>query len=195
MKRIILCLLLVLLTGSIAWADTIYLKDGRKIEGDVLRFENGQFAIQVSNPRTRSGYEILYFGPQDIDRVVIDGRFEHNDRADNRADTNDRNDRRDQPSSQSEEKRVTVVLSDNWVDTGILLKRGQRIRVDASGTVYLGGRTASTPEGISHRDSKSPAPDAPEGALIGAIGEDRNAKVFTLEPMARFKPTKTANSI
>src|SRR5207253_22358 len=122
--------------------DTIYLKSGQKVEGDVLRFENGKFVIQVSNSRSRTGYELVYFSPQEIDRIVIDGRYERTDR-------NDRNDRNDSPPpAQVEDHRVNVVLGDNWVDTGINLRRGQHVRADATGTVYLGGRTASGPEGL-----------------------------------------------
>src|SRR5581483_7990971 len=176
MKRFISSLALVFLVGSFCWADTIYLKDGRKIEGDVIRFENDQFVVQVANPRTRTGYELAYFSPKEIDRIVIDGRHE-------RADSSDQRD-----AVPGVEKNLSVALSDNWVDTGINLKRGQRVRVDASGTVYLDGRTASGPEGLSgHVDPKSPAPDAPEGILIAAIGENRDAKVFTPGSRGEFR--------
>jgi len=179
MKRLICSLLLVLAIASAGLADTIYLKNGRKVEGEVLRFENGQFVVQVSNPRSRTGYDLVYFSPQEIDRIVIDGRYEKTDR----------NDRNDQPSgNQIEEKTVNVILADNWVDTGITLKRGQHVRVDATGTIYLGGRTESGPDGISSRhDPKAPSPNAPEGTLVGAIGEDKNAKVIALGSNGEFQ--------
>ena len=179
MKRLICSLLLVLTIASAGLADTIYLKNGRKVEGEVLRFENGQFVVQVSNPRSRTGYELVYFSPQEIDRIVIDGRYEKTDRKD----------RNDQSSgNQIDEKTVNVVLADNWVDTGIILKRGQHVRVDATGTIYLGGRTESGPDGISSRhDPKAPSPNSPEGTLIGAIGEDKNAKVIVIGSNSEFQ--------
>jgi len=182
MKRLICCLFLVLTVASAAWADTIYLKNGRKVEGDVLRFENGQFVVQVSNPRSRTGFDLVYFSPQEIDKIMIDGRYEKTDR-------NDRNDRNDQPSGNPiEEKTVNVVLADNWVDTGLTLKRGQHVRVDATGTIFLSGRTESGPDGISSRhDPKAPSPNSPEGTLIGAIGEDKNAKVIAIGSNGEFQ--------
>src|SRR6185369_1160777 len=75
-----------------------------------------------------------------------------------------------------------------WVDSGVTLKRGQRVKVDATGTIFLGGRTESSPDGVSTRhDPKSPAPDSPEGILIGAIGEDKNAKVFPIGANGEFQ--------
>jgi hypothetical protein len=178
MKRLICSLFLVLTIVSAAWADTIYLKDGRKIEGDVLRFENGQFVVQVSNPRSRTGYDLVYFGPQEIDRIVIEGRSEKSNR----------NGSGQSSGGQYDEKTVQVVLADNWVDTGITLKRGQHVRVDATGSVFLNGRTESGPDGLSSRhDPKAPSPSAPEGSLVGAIGEDQNAKVLTLGSSTEFQ--------
>ena len=47
MRKIILALAMLVLGASFAVADTIYLKDGRTIQGTVLGFVNGRFVVRV----------------------------------------------------------------------------------------------------------------------------------------------------
>ena len=76
---------------------------------------------------------------------------------------------------------VDVVGKRDWTSTGLIVKRGDRIRITASGTVILdptSGRSTG-PEGITDLpDPKKLVPDQPTGALIGVIGADNDDFIF-----------------
>lgn len=59
------------------------------------------------------------------------------------------------------------------------LRRGQRVQVRASGTIYA-GRSRITPDGLRQTDPSAPLPRAAEGALIGAVGTDPDTPVEVL---------------
>jgi sRNA-binding regulator protein Hfq len=75
---------------------------------------------------------------------------------------------------------VDVVAKRDWTSTGIIVKRGDRIRITATGTVTLDPNTGLTsgPEGIDAPDPKKLMPDHPTGALIAVIGADNDDFIF-----------------
>jgi hypothetical protein len=76
---------------------------------------------------------------------------------------------------------IDVIGKRDWTSTGMIVKRGDRIRVNASGAVTIDpvtGRT-SGPEGTSDlTDTKKLMADQPTGALIGVIGADNDDFIF-----------------
>ncbi|HBB88844.1 MAG TPA: hypothetical protein DC047_14640 [Blastocatellia bacterium] len=182
MKKIVFALLLTFAAVSIAAADTIYLRGGTTIRGNVLGYINGRFAIQLTAPATlpvpsnnrtsnstqpsysqttrtvRQG-EVIFLRPREIDRIEIDGRS--------------------LDEARYQTQTVDVTLGSNWVDSGVDVRRGERVRVDAAGTIYA-GRTRITPAGLSTTDPYAPLPRAPEGALIGVIGNDYDSPIIEL---------------
>jgi sRNA-binding regulator protein Hfq len=76
---------------------------------------------------------------------------------------------------------IDVVGKRDWTSTGLIVKRGDRIRINASGAVTIDpvtGRTAG-PEGTTDlTDPKKLMPDQPTGALIGVIGADNDDFLF-----------------
>lgn len=177
MRRIILALAIVLFAASFAAADTIHLRDGRTIHGTLLGFSNGRFVVRVEaryvtnsessirNPGTSDQGEIQYFRPDEVERIEIEGRSIEDTRF--------------------ETSTVQVGLESNWIDAGINLRRGQRVQISASG-VITAGRTRITPDGLRSTDPTSPLPNAAEGMLIGAVGDDRNAPVMELGATREF---------
>jgi hypothetical protein len=183
MKKLLLVLLIVLGSVSIAAADTIYLRGGTTLRGTVLGFVNGRFAIQLTsnatlpaspaNNRNQSTYpsnttgttrtvsagEVIFLRPRDIDRIEIEGRS--------------------LDDARYQTKTVDVSLGANWIDSGVDVKRGERVRVDASGTIYA-GRTRITPAGLSSPDPNAPLPRAAEGELIGVIGNDYDSPIIEI---------------
>lgn len=85
------------------------------------------------------------------------------------------------PSGPVKTVNVDVVGKRDWTSTGLIVKRGDRIRINASGTVTLdpvSGRTTG-PEGLAEvSDAKKLMPDQPTGALIGVIGADNDDFIF-----------------
>ena len=173
MKKLALALVMVLLTVSFAAADTIYLRDGRAVQGTLIGFINGRFAIRVGLPRsTTTGVsaatgagEILYFRPNEVDRVELDGRSLDDLRFDIRT--------------------VEVTLGPNWIDTGVDVRRNERLQIRASGTI-LAGRTRITPDGLRQTDPTAPLPRASEGMLIGVIGNDFNSPIIEIGSSREF---------
>src|SRR6266852_5074698 len=172
MRKIILALTIVLLAASFAAADTIYLRDGRTVRGTLLGFVNGRFVVRVdtrystspgtavNNPgspnRSEEG-EIQYFRPNDVDRIEIEGRS--------------------LDEMRFESRTVQVTLDPNWIDSGIDLRRNERVRISATGTIVV-GRTRITPDGLPRTDPTAPLPNAKEGELIGAIGDDPRVPIL-----------------
>ncbi|HKX30346.1 MAG TPA: hypothetical protein VJ302_21830 [Blastocatellia bacterium] len=79
-------------------------------------------------------------------------------------------------SSPGSTSSVEVKLEGQWVRSQVQVSRGQRVRVDAGGTIYLDGRTPTGPDGLSgRRDPEAPLPNENDGALIAAIGQDPNS--------------------
>jgi hypothetical protein len=177
MKKIFLALVITLATVTVAAADTVYLRGGTSLRGTLLGFVNGRFAFQVNQTATlpvrsdnrsttttqttrtiRIG-EVIFLRPRDIERLEIEGRSLDEARYQTQA--------------------VEVALGPNWVDTGVDARRGERIRIDATGTIYA-GRMRITPAGLSTTDPSSPLPRAPEGQLIGVIGNDFDAPIIEI---------------
>lgn len=76
---------------------------------------------------------------------------------------------------------VDVAARKDWTSSGLIVKRGDHIRVTATGVITLdpvSGRT-SGPEGVSDLpDSKKLMPDQPTGALIAVISSDNDDFIF-----------------
>ena len=177
--RILLTLLAIFLLAGVALGDTLYLRDGRSFQGTLIGFINGRFAFRVIDPNRRTVTqtttqtttiardegEIRFFRPGEVERVEIDGRS--------------------LDELKFETRTVDVPLGPNWIDSGIDLRRNERIQTTASGTI-LAGRSRITPDGLRTTDPYAPLPSAAEGMLIGAIGNDPNSPVLELGANREF---------
>lgn len=67
---------------------------------------------------------------------------------------------------------VTVNAAMQWTSVGMLVRRGEVIRFQSSGTVSLSSNNGDTaqPGGGNRKAVNAPLPNAPAGALIGRIG-------------------------
>ena len=184
MKRLLLVLLIILGSISIAAADTIFLRGGTTLRGNVLGFINGRFAIQLTSnatlpassgnsrtgttagaTRTASAGQVIFLRPRDIERVEIDGRS--------------------LDDARYQTQNVDVSMDSNWIDSGVDLKRGERVRVDATGTINVGRRRIG-PAGLNTTDPNAPLPRAAEGELIGAIGNEYDSPILELGASREF---------
>jgi hypothetical protein len=178
MKKILVAVLFIIAAASFAFADTLYLRDGRTVHGTVLGFVNGQFVVRVeagnfpnatTDPnvarRRRDAADIQYFRPDEIDRIEIEGRS--------------------LDDARYQTRNVQVGLDANWIDSGVFVRRGERVQISATGVITV-GRTRITPDGLQRSDPSAPMPNANEGELIGAIGNDPNAPMFELGSNREF---------
>jgi hypothetical protein len=103
--------------------------------------------------------EIQFFRAREVERVEIEGRS--------------------LDEARFETRTVEVILGPNWIDSGLDLRRDERVSVTANGTI-VAGRSRITPGGLRSTDPTAPLPRSAEGVLIGAIGDDPNAPVVEL---------------
>lgn len=85
------------------------------------------------------------------------------------------------PISAVKTMNVDVAAKKDWTSSGLIVKRGDHLRVTATGTITLdpaSGRTCG-PEGISDLlDPKKLMPEQPTGALIAVISSDNDDFIF-----------------
>jgi hypothetical protein len=165
MLRGLLFTVLVFLAATIS-ADTLIMRNGQRIEGQLISVQNGVVEFQAGG-----------FGGQ-LGRVsrdqVLGIEFGQVDRDRDR----DR-DRDGSPQTSQEqrprglrEKQTMVVANAAWSDTGIEVKSGQRIYLEASGEIRWGPNRRAGPSGEpnSPYNAARPMPNRPGAALIGRVG-------------------------
>jgi hypothetical protein len=180
MRKIILALIMIMAAASFTVADTVYLRDGRTIHGTLLGFINGRFVVRVeprystlpsattdpnvARRRANEG-DLQYFRPDEVERIEIDGRSLDDMRFESRT--------------------VQVTLDSNWIDSGIDLRRNERVQISATGTIVV-GRARITPDGLPRTDPTAPLPNGKEGELIGAIGDDPRVPILEFGSTREF---------
>ena len=172
MKKLLLVIIILLAAAGVAAADTIHLRDGRVVRGTLIGFVGGRFVVRVTSigtgtvttARSETG-ELQYFRPNEVDRVEIDGRSLEDARY--------------------ETKTIQVPLESNWIDSGVDVRRGERIQIRASG-VIVAGRSRIPPDGTRSNDPNAPLPRAAEGMLIAAIGSESSSPVIEIGSAREF---------
>ncbi|QQS44855.1 MAG: hypothetical protein IPM66_12840 [Acidobacteriota bacterium] len=176
MRKIILTIALMGLLAGAALADTLYLRNGSVLKGTLIGYENGQFIFELEGGRQ------VKYRPNEVTRLVIE-----RDLATTPSPGYPSRDPNETLPNWESIPAFNVPLEDQWIRTQVQLTRGQRVRVQASGTVYLEGRTATTPDGLSgRRDQDAPLPDANDGALVAAIGQDPNSPAIFIGSSREF---------
>ena len=231
-KRVLipLCAIAIVLSLALAgMADTIRLKDGTVIRGEVIGFKDQQFTVLVgAGARGRRSTMMLYM--EDVESIEFEGGTGSASSTDTGDDDTAMNTTSTQTTSQpttqlprptpsrpttqnttttqppvDRTKSTTTApanttgrpagsqpvsiqinarvrgdnTSNGWTNSGLVVRRGQRIRITAMGQVSLGNARFSTPAGItvlSDRDKLMQ--DEPTGALICVIGDDNNDFIF-----------------
>jgi hypothetical protein len=95
------------------------------------------------------------------------------------------------PTGPVKTMNVDVAAKRDWTSTGVIIRRGDRIRITATGTVTLDPTTQQTsgPEGTDLTDARKLMADRPTGALIGVIGADNDDFIF-IGRSAEFTATR-----
>ena len=200
------CLLMVVLVvgaGLAVFADTIRLKDGSVIRGQIISFKNEQFTIMVGGgSRGRKSQITVYM--EDVDSIEFDSTgntssttVPNNDTVNSnqpiyQPPTNNQpanNQPTTQPASNNQSAPPTFfqinvkVRADNtsngWSNTGLVVRRGQRLRITATGRVNLGANRMATADGLTNiPDRDKLMRDQPTGGLIAVIGDDNDNFIF-----------------
>jgi hypothetical protein len=220
-------LALILSTSLVTLADTIHLKDGSVIRGQIIGFRDQQFTVLIgSNARGRRSRVSLYM--EDVDSIEFD---DATGAAASALGNEDINDASNQPAPQSTRRNTNTqpppdnnispddntgnntsapinnapvrnntssargtssptffqinarVRGDNtsngWTNTGLVVKRGQRLRINATGRVSLGAGRFATPAGLpTLPDSTKLMRNEATGGLIAVVGDDNDEFIF-----------------
>ncbi len=231
-RLLIRCLLMVTLVCGVgvvaAIADTIRLKDGSVIRGQIVGFRDQQFTVLIGGgARGRRSQVTIYI--EDVDTIEFDaaaaaagaGGASTSSPA-STAGTDDNATYREPsrtptlstdpartstgggaPSTTGNTSRTAStpastststsstggspsffqvpvrVRADNssngWTNSGLVVRRGQRLRINATGRVSLGQQRFSTPGGLPRiNDEGKLMRNEPTGALIAVIGDDND---------------------
>jgi hypothetical protein len=156
-------------------ADTLYLRNGTRIQGELIAMRNGQ--IEFEERRGFGAGRTVRIDRDEVDRIDFESsRYGNNNNSNNSNNNNNNNNNNSsggRPSGMRE--RQTVVNATNaWTDTGIDVRAGQTIYVEAQGRVRWGRDRQDGPGGENNSPSN---PNRPMGnrnaaALIGKIGND-----------------------
>jgi len=161
-SRLAAVMLLTLLASAPARADTLVLRTGRSVVGELISVRAGRLEFRTDRGRTEM------FLLDEVDRVEFTGR----DRDRDRDDGNNRLPGSDRPTG-LREREVDVRGANAWTQTPIELRDGQEIWFDSRGEVRWGPDRKDGPGGESGspRNPNRPMPSRPGAALIGKIGE------------------------
>jgi len=171
MKRTFAAVCVMLVTASAAmWADTLVLTNGRRIQGELI----GVFGREIEFEE-RSGFtrRVIRVPRRDIARI----EFQDDDRPDVGRGNDARTDRQDVfqgvPRGMRE-RQVNVTAREPWIDSGIEVRAGQTIYIQATGETRWGPnrRDGAAGERNSPYNAGRPLPDRPAAALIARIGEN-----------------------
>lgn len=190
---------------ALTFADTIRLKDGSIIKGKIVNFNGGKFTVVIGDG---SRQRQMNFAASEIESIVFDNSLPDDRVANNNSNNNGnstiitvgQNKKPDAPNvppiiNNQNTKIVRTpkpieigvkVLADNtangWTNSGWVVKKGQRIKITATGRVSLGGGRYSTATGInSLADKDKLMPQEATGGLIAVVGDNNNEFIFVGE--------------
>ena len=143
-------------------ADTLILRDGRRIDGQLVFVQNGVLEFEQVQPP--AGTRALRFNRDEVLGVEFDrnaSRFSQNRTQGGR------------PAG-LRERQVMVAATVKWVDTGTDVQSGQDVYFEATGEVVWGPSRRDGPAGEqnSPMNANRPIPTRPAAALIGRVGDN-----------------------
>lgn len=158
--RSVACATLLLALPLTLRADTLYLRDGSRVQGELIAVRNG--TIEFEERRGFGGGRTLRFDRGEVVRIEFETRGNGNDNNSNSA---------GRPSGMRE--RQVIVSGDvAWNDSGVDVRSGQTIYFEATGQVRWGKDRRDGPGGEKNSPSNPgrPMPSRNGAALIGRIG-------------------------
>jgi hypothetical protein len=149
-------LVLLVAAGALATttlADTLVLRSGRRVEGDLVSVRGSTVEFAETNGSTRR------YDRGDVARIELNSSRDDDARPAGR------------PSG-LREKYTSVAAATQWNDTGVDVRSDMDVYFDASGRVRWGPDRQHGPggEGGNRYNANRPIPGRPGGALIGRVG-------------------------
>lgn len=149
---------LLLFSVTAGWADTIRLKNGREIQGQVVSYGNGEFIVLVPSTSDRpSSQDRRILLVESVESIKFDAA----------------------PAIAPGPSEDLIVLdaSREVVPTGVQVRRGDRIHVTASGQLQFSDGRVSGPAGLDTRETW-PFPGERFGVLIAVVGDPKSSSIY-----------------
>ncbi len=199
---VLMTLILVLGLSATVFADTIKLKNGSVIKGQVVGFKDQQFIVLITGTKGRQSRMTVYV--EDVENIEFDsvaGIPSNNDNDNTNNNSTNTQPNNNTPTSTNTSYppstnntqpknnsgfipiKTVKVLGDNsnngWTSSGYVVRKGQRIRITGSGRVGLGNNRYASPGGIGTLPDKDKLMrNDPTGGLLAVVGDDNNDFVF-----------------
>ena len=159
-----------LLLGVAASADTLIMRDGRRVDGQLVAVRDGVIEFEGQRSGFFGGREQLRVDRDDVRRIELDETYGDRDR------DRGQDDRGYSRPSGLRERDVSVDSAIGWKDTGIEVRAGQTLYFSATGRVRWGPGRQDGPAGEGHSpyNATRPIPGRPAAALIGRVGDSND---------------------
>jgi hypothetical protein len=144
-------------------ADTLQLRDGSRVQGELISVRNG--TIEFEERRGFGGGRTLRFNRDEVVRIEFENRGNNTDNSLGGG----------RPAGMRE-RQVIVSADVPWNDAGVDLRAGQTVYFSANGEVRWGKDRRDGPEGEKNSPPNQgrPMPNRNAAALIGRIGAGSN---------------------
>jgi hypothetical protein len=159
-------------------ADTLYLRNGTRVQGDLVAVRGSTIEFE----ERRGGFggtRAIRVDRSEVDRIEFDrygggNSWGGNTGSYNPGGGNDNPGAGGGRPSGMRERQVGVSATTEFSDTGIEVRAGQTLAFEASGQVRWGNDRRDGPGGERNSpfNQARPLPNRPGGALIGRIGGD-----------------------
>lgn len=170
--RAMATLTLAMICGAWLSADTLVMRNGRRVNGRLVGVRGGQIEFEERNGWRNN---VIRVDTRDVRSIEFDdndsgGNWDNGNSGggwgDNSGGWGDQGGQR--------EREVMVDAREEWTDTGINVRPGQRVRFQANGKVRWGPGRTDGPQGEkdSPYNQNRPMPNRQAGALIGRVGND-----------------------
>lgn len=160
--RICLVTALAMATSTVLGADTLYLRNGTRVQGELVAVRDN--VIDFAEDRGYGGAgRVRQFNREDVVRIDFESRPVPGRGAGTGS---------ARPAGMRE-RLITVTANVAWSDTGIDVRPGQEIYLASGGQIRWGSgdrRDGPAGERNSPTNAARPMPNRPAGALIGRIG-------------------------
>jgi len=167
--------LLAMLAAGTVNADTLVLRDGRRIQGQLVSVYNG--VIEFQDAQSFGSGRSLRFDRNDVIGIEFNRIDQNSGRFSSPGAPGPSDGRR--PSG-LRERQVMVLANVRWVDTGIDMQPGQDVYFESSGAVRWGQNRRDGPGGEQNSpyNANRPMPNRPAAALVGRVGANSNDYFF-----------------
>jgi hypothetical protein len=158
----------IVAAGGTLFADTLVLRDGRRVQGELVGVYRGEIEFEERSGRNRRAVRIPR---QEVLRIEFDSQGQGGWSP------------WGQPQQDGfsggiprgmRERHVNVTARDPWTDTGVDIRPGQTFYVTSDGQIRWGRERRDGPAGErnSPYNAGRPLPDRPGAALLARIGDD-----------------------